>query len=165
MAICTNRCRVSPGRRGKMLANPFSDLVMDAVRRATGPLKFRFILQPSVAILLAIRSGLKDSRLGRPAFFWEFCVHSANRRQLLRSCWKSIGRLFILAFALDCIYQMIATHRIHFYGALIVAFVLAVIPYVIVRGPVNRIATALRRPPGPRAGGKSEQPLPLRKAS
>lgn len=147
-----------------MLANPFSDLLMDTVRRTTGPLKFRFILQPSVAILLAIRSGLKDSRLGRPAFFWKFCVDPAKRTQLLRSCWKSIGRLFILAFVLDCIYQVIATHRIHFYGALIVAIVLAVVPYVLVRGPVNRIATNLRKPPGPTIRGQSEPPS-LKKAS
>ena len=147
-----------------MLANPFSDLLMDTVRRTTGPLKFRFILQPSVAAFLAIRSGLKDSRLGRPAFLWEYCEDPAKRSQLLRSCWRSIGRLFILAFVLDCIYQVIATHWIHVYGALIVAFVLAVIPYVLLRGPVNRIATDLRKPPRPTVTGQSKPPS-FKKAS
>jgi len=42
----------------------------DFVHRSTGPMKFRFLIQPAVAILLAIRAGLKDAREGRPTLLW-----------------------------------------------------------------------------------------------
>jgi hypothetical protein len=35
-----------------------------------GPLAFRLILQPSVAVIFAIRAGLRDARVGRRAYFW-----------------------------------------------------------------------------------------------
>jgi hypothetical protein len=37
------------------------------VGRAYGPLSFRFIIQPTVAAVIAIRAGLEDARAGRPA--------------------------------------------------------------------------------------------------
>jgi hypothetical protein len=123
-----------------MLADPHSNLMMDLIRRTTGPLKFRFILQPSMAILLAVRDGLRASREGRTSYFWEFCTRPAERRKLWGECWKSTGKIFILAFVLDCLFQLFVLHWFHLYGALIVAFVLAVVPYVIVRGPVTRLA-------------------------
>jgi hypothetical protein len=43
--------------------------------------------------------------------------------------------------ALDLIYQLIALYRIRPVESLIVATVLAVIPYLIVRGLTNRIMT------------------------
>lgn len=134
-----------------MLGNVFSDVVQGVISRTAGPLKFRFVLQPLMSIFLAVRSGLKDSREGKPAFFWEFCEDPKMRRALISDCWKSVGKIFILAFVLDCIYQVIVLRWIYFFDALIVAFFLAIIPYVIVRGPVNRIASAGKhaRTPGP----------------
>jgi hypothetical protein len=128
-----------------MLGNVFTDTVQGVISRTAGPLKFRFVLQPLMSIFLAVRSGLKDSREGKPAFFWEFCADPKMRKKLLSECWKSVGKIFILAFVLDCIYQVIVLRWIYFFDALIVAFVLAIIPYVIVRGPVNRIASAGKR--------------------
>ena len=128
-----------------MLGNAFSDMLQGLVSRTTGPLKFRFLLQPLMSIFLAVRSGLKDSREGKPAFFWEFCTDPAMRKELISNCWKSVGKIFILAFVLDCIYQVIVLRWIYVFDALIVAFFLAIIPYVIIRGPVNRIASARKR--------------------
>jgi hypothetical protein len=125
--------------------DPFSNPLVGLIDRTTGPLKFRFVLQPVMAIALAIRSGLKDSREGKPPFFWDFCVEPAVREKLIRDCWKSVGKVFILAFVLDCVYQFIELRWIYILGALAVAFFLAIVPYVIVRGPVNRIATERRR--------------------
>ena len=45
-----------------MIDNLFSDMWEGLVSRSTGPLKFRFFLQPSVAIFLAVRAGLKIGR-------------------------------------------------------------------------------------------------------
>ena len=38
--------------------------------RASGPLSFRFILQPSMAAIAAIHDGVKDARAGRSPYFW-----------------------------------------------------------------------------------------------
>jgi hypothetical protein len=98
-------------------------------------------MQPAMAIFLAVCSGLKDSREGKPAYFWAFFTNPSDRRELLHEGWKSIGKLLILTVALDCVYQIIVLRWIYPFEALVVAFVLAVIPYLLVRGPVNRIAT------------------------
>lgn len=129
-----------------MSGHVFSLMWSGLLSRTTGPLKFRFVLQPLMATVLAVHSGLTDSRDGKPPFLWEFCEEPAERKQLMRDCWKSVGKVFILAFVLDCIYQVIVLRWIYTVDALMVAFLLAIIPYVIVRGPVNRIATARKRP-------------------
>ena len=122
-----------------MIGGPFSNPLMGLIHRTEGPLKFRFILQPTVAILLAIRNGIQDWRAGKPPYFWEVCGDAALRKTLIRQGWESISRLFILAVVLDCIYQAIVLHWIYLLDALVVSICLAIIPYLLVRGPVVRI--------------------------
>ncbi len=50
--------------------------------------------------------------------------------------------MIILAIVLDVIYQIIEIHFVYPGEAIIVAFVLAVLPYLILRGLVTRIARA-----------------------
>ena len=45
----------------------------------------------------------------------------------------------MLAFALDVVYQFVEWHGLKPLQALMTAIVLAVIPYAILRGPVNRV--------------------------
>lgn len=40
--------------------------VEDPIDRVSGPMKFRLVLQPMMAALFAIRSGLADARAGKP---------------------------------------------------------------------------------------------------
>jgi hypothetical protein len=82
---------------------------------------------------------LKDAKEGRPPYFWAIFTHPAERWQLLRDGWKSVGRVFILAIVIDAVYQFIVCRCFYPGEALIVAFVLAIVPYLLVRGPVNRI--------------------------
>jgi hypothetical protein len=115
--------------------------------RITGPMSFRLILQPAVAGILAIRAGLQDARLGRPAYFWALLtIDPADRRQLLRGGWKSISKVFCLAFLLDAVYQIIVQRWIYPGEALMVAFLLACVPYLLLRGPVNRLLRASQAP-------------------
>lgn len=108
--------------------------------RPAGPMKFRFVLQPAMSIFFAVRGGLQDARAGKPPYFWAMFTDPTARAELLREGWKSVGKIFILAIVLDCIYQVIVLHFIYPLEAVVVAVVLAFIPYLIVRGPVNRIA-------------------------
>jgi hypothetical protein len=109
--------------------------------RLSGPLFFRLILQPIVAMVLAIRAGRNDARKGRAAFLWGFVRQPENRRFLLQDACRGIGKLFLVGVGLDVTYQLIALHGIRPVQSLIVATVLAVLPYLVVRGLTNRIMT------------------------
>ena len=108
--------------------------------RVTGPMKFRLLLQPSMSLFLAIRGGLKDAREGKPPYFWGLFTDPAERKVMLKDGWKSISKLFILALVLDVIYQIIVQRFVYVGEAMLVAIILAMVPYLLVRGPVNRIA-------------------------
>jgi hypothetical protein len=107
--------------------------------RLDGPLHFRIIMQPTMAAILAVIDGVKDAKLGKPAYFWEVCTNPEHRRELIEGAWKRIGKIFILAVVLDVVYQLIVTHWVYPGETLTVAIVLAVVPYILLRGPINRI--------------------------
>lgn len=115
------------------------------IGRETGPMMFRLIVQPLVATLLAIRAGRRDARCGRPAFFWAAVLDPKMRIPLLRNGWKDIGKLFFVAAILDMIYQLVVFQWIYPLQVLIVAAVLAIVPYLLVRGLTNRIVRSLQR--------------------
>jgi hypothetical protein len=52
-------------------------------RRFTGPGRFRFILQPMVAIVLGIRGGLADAKAGNPPYLFGLLFGAERRRELL----------------------------------------------------------------------------------
>jgi hypothetical protein len=121
------------------MGNFFANYLGDYVARLDGPLHFRFIMQPLMAILLAVRDGTRDAREGRSAYLWTLLSDPAQRRYLLADGWKGISRIFILAYALDVIYTVIEWHRLKPLESLLTAVILAVIPYVLLRGPINRL--------------------------
>ncbi|MCH4561032.1 hypothetical protein [Mesorhizobium jarvisii] len=110
------------------------------VERVSGPMSLRLILQPTIATILAIRAGLKDAREGNPPYFWSVLTNPAHRAVMLRDGWKSIGKVFIAALVLDVAYQLIVERFVYPGEAIIVAIVLAILPYLILRGLVTRLA-------------------------
>jgi hypothetical protein len=132
--------------------------------RVSGPMKFRLVLQPCMAAFFAIRSGLADARAGKPPYFWGLLSDARQRDNMLKDGWKSVGRVFILAMVLDAVYQLIELRAVYAGEMVIVAFVLAIVPYLILRGLVTRIARKkIAVAAGPPAG-TAETPS-LRKAS
>jgi|SRR5215831_71003 len=117
----------------------FSRICEDLVGRLHGPLSFRFILQPVMATIFAFRDGIRDAQQGEPAYFWSLFTDSGRRSDRIRGGWKTISRVFILAVIMDVIYQLIVLHTIYPGEALIVAIVLAILPYLVLRGPINRL--------------------------
>jgi len=109
------------------------------VGRFDGPLHFRFYVQPLMAVLLAAHDGWQDARAGRPLFTHTVFADPARRRELVRDGWKRISRVFFIAIAIDLIYQVIAKNGFQPVEALWVALVLAIVPYLLVRGPANRL--------------------------
>jgi hypothetical protein len=124
----------------------------DFIGRSDGPMSFRLVLQPAVAIILAIRAGMSDARDGRPPFLWAVWSHQDRRQELIRQGWKDVRNVFIVALVLDSIYQVIVHSSIYALELLLTATLLAVVPYVIVRGPVTRLAR--RRSAVTRADGQ-----------
>lgn len=112
------------------------------IRRVDGPLAFRFMLQPTVAIAFAIRAGLKDVRSRTPPrLFWQALVYRGGRARILfRLAWDDVNKLFVIACALDIAYTLLVYSRLYPVQSLIVGFVLAIVPYVLLRGRVTWIA-------------------------
>ena len=117
----------------------FSNFWTDFIGRFDGPLHFRLFVQPLMAILFAVRDGTRDAREGRSAYLWALLTDPAQRRYLLESGWKGIAKVFILALALDVVYQFMEWRGLKPLQALMTATALAVIPYALLRGPVNRL--------------------------
>jgi hypothetical protein len=111
--------------------------------RVDGPMKFRIVLQPLMATFLAARSGLRDAQSGARPYFWSLISSPGRRVEMIKEGWKSIARLFFLAMLLDIVYQIFVQHSFHLRAALFVAIVLAILPYLTLRGIVTRIASRL----------------------
>ena len=117
----------------------FNRFLENMVGRVHGPMSFRLILQPVMAIIFAIRDGRKDAREGRMPYFWAIFTSPGHRMELLQNGFKSFGKIFILALILDGIYQFITVRWFYPGEAVVTAFFLAVVPYVLLRGPVDRL--------------------------
>lgn len=111
--------------------------------RVSGPLAFRLVLQPAMALYFGIRDGLADADAGVPPYFWSVFTDRGQRRALLREGWHAVAKVFSLALAIDVIYQLLVIRFVYPGEAVLVAFLLAVVPYLAVRGPANRIARAI----------------------
>lgn len=122
-------------------------MLLNVTDRVGGPMTFRIILQPTMALLLAFRAGLKDAQQGRPPYFWTILTDPSQRADLLREGWKAVARVFFLAVIMDVIYQLIVFRWVYPLESILVAILLAVVPYLLIRGPVNRIVRRLRSKP------------------
>jgi hypothetical protein len=89
---------------------------------------------------------LKDAREGKPPYFWDVVTSPEERKANLKNGWKSVGKVFILAAVLDVVYQIIEERFVHPIDAIVVAIILAIVPYLLVRGPVVRIMRRFRKP-------------------
>jgi hypothetical protein len=123
--------------------NPYlftSDFFGDMLARLHGPGRFRFILQPIVAILLGIRDGRKDAREGTSPFLWGLVFHKELRPQLLKQMLTSVRNLVSIAILLDLISQYLIFRLVRPGAALILGPVLIAAPYSCARALSNRIA-------------------------
>jgi hypothetical protein len=96
--------------------------------------------------LLAVRDGKRDARAGRPPYFWTLTHDPAHRRERLREGVKATFRVVLLGVAIDAFYQFKVHGTVYPGEALGIALLLGFVPYLLIRGPVDRVT---RR----RAGG------------
>jgi hypothetical protein len=121
--------------------------ITDLIGRLTGPLTLRLFLQPAVAIFLAYRDGVKDAREGRPPHFWRMVTGPADARmRRAKETWRAVLKVFFMAVLLDCVYQWLVFRWVYPVEAMFTATILAIVPYVLLRGVVDRVARTWIRP-------------------
>jgi hypothetical protein len=116
----------------------------DIPKRLAGPGRFRFVLQPLLATILGIRSGLDDARAGRPPYLYGLLMHRRLRRALVRSGSETVVNLLLMGILLDAVFQWVILGVSHPGAALVVGPVLIGAPYALARALSNRLAR-LRR--------------------
>jgi hypothetical protein len=95
---------------------------------------FRFFLQPAFATFLACRDGIRAARKGNPAYPWALFAWSGHRRELLREGWRSVGRVFTMAVAIDLIYEAFVLRAFVRFKLYSLGVLLGVLPYVFCGG-------------------------------
>ncbi len=123
------------------MSDVLTRMASNMLARTEGPLHFRIFLQPAMATILAFIDGRKDAQAGASPYFWSLVSSPKQRQEMLRSGWKSIGKVFILAMILDALYQWIVQRFIYPGEMIVVAIILAIAPYLLVRGVVTRLSS------------------------
>jgi hypothetical protein len=110
------------------------------VARPGGPMTFRFVLQPTMAAVAALRDGLADARLGRRPYLSTILSSAEERAGRL---WEGIiptAKILILGVVMDIVYQLVFLGEFFPAEAAIIAVLLAFVPYALLRGPIGRVA-------------------------
>jgi hypothetical protein len=118
----------------------FQRIWHDLLARRDARMRFRFILQPLMAAIVAIRDGLQDAQIGNEPYFWTLVGNPGERTRRLNEGLNATARIILLGLVMDAIYQGILLRRFYPGEAVIVALLFAFVPYVIMRGPAARIA-------------------------
>jgi hypothetical protein len=118
----------------------------DLLNRPGGPMTFRFIVQPVMAALAALKDGLSDARSGRPPYAWALVRLAEGRSERLWEGIVSTARILILGVVVDAIYQWIVLKTFYPGQAAVLAILLAFVPYLVLRGPIARLARLRYRP-------------------
>ena len=124
-------------------AESLGRLWSDILDRPDGPMTFRFILQPAMAIIAALRDGVHDARLGRRPYLWALLHGVRDPQGRSGRLWEGIiatARIIILGVFMDTIYQWVVFKTFYPVQAAVIAILLAFVPYLLLRGPLERLA-------------------------
>ena len=113
--------------------------------RPGGPLAFRFILQPVIASLLAIRDGWEDAQTHRKPYLWSLLNDPIRRMPRLLEGLMAVSRVLLLGAGMDLVYQAVKLQAFRPLETIVIAVGLGFVPYLIVRGPAGRISRRILR--------------------
>jgi len=125
------------------------EFLADLPARLTGPGRFRFVLQPAMAILLGLRGGLADARAGRPPYVMGLLFDPLHRRGYVRSGLTTIRDLVAIGIILDVVAQFLIFRQVHPGAALMIGPVLITMPYALARAVTNRVSRLIGRRASP----------------
>jgi hypothetical protein len=112
----------------------------ELVSRPAGPLAFRFLLQPAMSSLLAIRGGYRDASMGRTPYLWTILYDPSRRAGRLHEGLTALTRVILLGIGMDLAYQIFVLKGFRPLEMIVIVAALCVLPYLLVRGPSERIA-------------------------
>ena len=112
----------------------------DLIERPDAPMRFRFVLQPLMAAIAAIHDGREDARVGRSPYIATVLRNPQERVGRLREGLNATARIILLGLVMDVIYQLLVLKTFYPNEALVIALLIAFLPYLIIRGLVLRIA-------------------------
>jgi hypothetical protein len=118
---------------------------LNLIERPSGPLAFRFILQPIMSTALAVRDGVRDARQGTRPYLWSIVFDSGNRAAHVREGLRATSKIIFLAVVLDVAYQTMVLEEFYPGEALIVGVTLGLVPYVLIRGLAARFVRLLKQ--------------------
>ena len=118
----------------------FERIWQNLLDRPSGPMTFRFVLQPIMAAIAALVDGVKDARTGRSPYLWTVLTDPTTRGSRLNEGLIATARVILLGLVMDLIYQFIVFDTFHPAEAVITAGLLAFMPYLLLRGPITRVA-------------------------
>ncbi len=108
--------------------------------RPGGPMTFRFVLQPAMAAIAALRDGVNDARLGRAPYLSAIVRGIEVPGARLWEGIVSTARILLLGLVMDIIYQLVFLDAFYPAESALIAILLAFVPYSVLRGPIGRIA-------------------------
>lgn len=92
-----------------------------------------------MAAILAIRDGYHDAKAGRPPYLHTMLTDKSQRSALYLEGVRAVLRVMIFAAAMDAIYQFIVLKSFHPLQMAFIVFTLAFLPYLVLRGPADRL--------------------------
>jgi hypothetical protein len=125
------------------------EFLADLPARLVGPGRLRFILQPTVAVILGLRGGLADARAGRPPYVMGLLLDPLHRKEYIRTGLATIRNLVAIGIILDVVAQFLIYRQVHPGAALLVGPVLIGAPYALARAVTNRVARMVGRSASP----------------
>jgi hypothetical protein len=86
-----------------------------------------------MAAIAALHDGIDDVRRGHKAFFWTALWDRTQPTGRLREGLNSTARIVLLGLSMDVIYQHKVLHTFYPIEAVLMAILLAVVPYFVFR--------------------------------
>jgi hypothetical protein len=126
-----------------IIAESLGRLWSDILDRPGGPMTFRFILQPAMAVIAAARDGVHDARTGRRPYLWALMHGVRDPSGRSGRLWQGVistARILILGVVMDIIYQWKVLGNFYPAQAAVIAVLLAFVPYLLLRSPFARVA-------------------------
>lgn len=112
----------------------------DIAETLSGRGQLRLILQPTMAIIIGLRMGIRDAKAGEVPFIMRLAtVKRAERRALAKAAFREILVPFCIAIVLDGVLQYLAHGYVRPLAAVIVGLMLIFVPFAISRALTNRI--------------------------
>ena len=120
------------------------------IARPTGPMAFRFILQPITTPIVALCDGISDAKSRRSHYFWALLTKPFEGGHRLYEALIFTAWVILLGLCMHAIYQWIVLRTFYPAEAVIVAIALAFFPYLLLRGPITHCALGLAAVSGQR---------------